>query len=270
MHPSLAVLEATGGLEQPLAAALTVAGVPVAVANPRQVQDFARAVGKLAKTDALDAKILTHFAEAVRPEPRSLPDEQAQLLSATVLRRRQLISMITSEENRLSTAPKSVRGRIEVHLRWLRKELKRTNDELEEIVRESSIWKEKAALLRSVLGVGPTLSVTLLAELSELEHLNRKQVAALVGVAPVNRDSGTLRGVCTIWGGRSTVRTALYMATLCAVRFNPTILGFYQRLRDKDKPKKVALTACMRKLLTILGAMLRNRTSWHPRAAAEI
>jgi transposase len=231
------------------------------------VRDFAKAVGKLAKTDTLDAKVLAHFAEAVRPEPRPLPDEQAQLLSATLLRRRQIIAMITSEENRLSTAPKPIRRRIEVHLRWLKQELKRTNEELEQIVQESPIWRERAALLRSVPGVGPTLSVTLLAELPELEHLNRKKLAALVGVAPVNRDSGTLRGVRTIWGGRSGVRTVLYMATLCAVRFNSNIKVFYERLRAKGKPKKVALTACMRKLLTILGVMLRNRTPWQPQAA---
>jgi transposase len=267
MRPALVILEATGGLEQPVAATLALAGLPVAVVNPRQVRDFAKAVGKLAKTDTLDAKVLAHFAEAVRPEPRPLPDEQAQLLSATLLRRRQIIAMITSEENRLSTAPKPIRRRIEVHLRWLKQELKRTNEELEQVVQESPIWREKAALLRSVPGVGSTLSVTLLAELPELEHLNRKKLAALVGVAPVNRDSGTLRGVRTIWGGRSGVRTVLYMATLCAVRFNSTIKVFYERLRAKGKPKKVALTACMRKLLTILGAMLRNRTPWQPQAA---
>ncbi len=265
--PTLVILEATGGLEQPVAAALALAGLPVAVVNPCQVRNFAKAVGKLAKTDTLDAKVLAHFAEAVRPEPRPLPDEQAQLLSATLLRRRQIIAMITSEENRLSTAPKPIRRRIEVHLRWLKQELKRTNGELEQIVQESPIWREKAALLRSVPGVGPSLSVTLLAELPELEHLNRKKLAALVGVAPVNRDSGTLRGVRTIWGGRSGVRTVFYMATLCAVRFNSTIKVFYERLRAKGKPKKVALTACMRKLLTILGAMLRNRIPWQPQAA---
>jgi transposase len=267
VRPTLVILEATGGLEQPVAAALALAGLPVAVVNPRQVRDFAKAVGKLAKTDTLDAKVLAHFAEAVRPEPRPLQDEQAQLLSATLLRRRQIIAMITSEENRLPTAPRPIRRRIEVHLRWLKQELKRTNEELEQIVQESPIWREKAALLRSVPGVGSTLSVTLLAELPELEHLNRKKLAALVGVAPVNRDSGTLRGVRTIWGGRSGVRTVLYMATLCAVRFNSTIKAFYERLRTKGKPKKVALTACMRKLLTILGAMIRSRTPWQPQAA---
>jgi transposase len=266
--PTLVILEATGSLEQRVAAALALAGLPVAVVNPCQVRDFAKAIGKLAKTDTLDAKVLAHFAEAVRPEPRPLPDEQAQLLSATLLRRRQIIAMITSEENRLSTAPKPIRRRIEVHLRWLKQELKRTNEELEQIVQESPIRREKAALLRSVPGVGPTLSVTLLAELPELEeHLNRKKLAALVGVAPVNRDSGSLHGVRTIWGGRSGVRTVLYMATLCAVRFNSTIKVFYERLRAKGKPKKVALTAYMRKLLTILGAMLRNRIPWQPQAA---
>jgi transposase len=167
----------------------------------------------------------------------------------------------------LSTAPRPIRRRIEVHLRWLRKELKRTNEELEQIVQESPIWREKAALLRSVPGVGPTLSVTLLAELPELGHLNRKKLAALVGVAPVNRDSGTLRSVRTVWGGCSGVRTVLYMTTLYAVRFNSTIKTFYERLLAKGIPKKVALTACMRKLLTTLGAMLRKRTPWQPQAA---
>jgi transposase len=267
VRPTLVILEATGGLGQPVAAALAVTGLPVAVVNPRQVRGFAKAVGKLAKTDTLDAKVLARFAEAVRPEPRPLSDEQAQLLSATLLRRRQIIAMITSEENRLSTAPRPIRRRIEVYLRWLRKELERTNEELEQIVRESPIWREKAALLRSVPGVGPTLSVTLLAELPELGHLNRKKLAALVGVAPVNRDSGTLRSVRTVWGGCSGVRTVLYMATLYAVRFNSTIKTFYERLLAKGIPKKVALTACMRKLLTTLGAMLRNRTPWQPQVA---
>jgi transposase len=178
--------------------------------------------------------------------------------------------MITSEENRLSTAPTPLRGRIEVHLRLLREELELTNDELERLVRESLIWQEKAALLRSVPGVGPMLSVTLLAELPELAHLNRKQLAVLVGVAPLNRDSGTLRGMRTVWGRRSGVRTVLYMATLCAVRFNPTIEAFYERLRAKDKPKKVALTACMRKLLTILAAIFRSQTPWWPPEARPV
>jgi transposase len=259
---ALVVLEATGGLEQPAAAALALAGVPVAIVNPRQVRDFAKAVGRLAKTDRIDAAVLAHFAEAVRPEPRPIADEQARELTAVLLRRRQLLAMITAEGNRVCTAPKAVGRRIEAHLRWLRKELTRANKDLARTVRESPVWREKDDLLRSVPGVGPTLSATLLAELPELEHLDRRRLAALVGVAPLNRDSGTLRGIRTVWGGRSGVRTTLYMATLCATRHNPAIREFYGRLCAKGKPKKVALTACMRKLLVILGAVLRNRTPW--------
>lgn len=259
---ALVVLEATGGLEQPAAAALALAGVPVAIVNPRQVRDFAKAVGRLAKTDRIDAAVLAHFAEAIRPEARPLANEQARELAAVLLRRRQLLAMITAEGNRVRTAPKTVGRRIEAHLRWLRKELTRVNEDLARTVRESPVWREKDDLLRSVPGVGPALSATLLAELPELEHLDRRRLAALVGVAPLNRDSGTLRGIRTVWGGRSGVRTTLYMATLSATRHNPAIREFYGRLCAKGKPKKVALTACMRKLLAILGAVLRNRTPW--------
>jgi transposase len=266
---ALAVLEATGGLEQPAAADLALAGVPVAIVNPRQVRDVrGLATGKLAKTDRIDAAVLAHFAEAVRPEPRPLADEHARELSAVVLRRRQILAMTTAEANRARTAPKAMRKRIEAHLRWLRKELVRVDGELERVVKESLVWKERAALLMSVPGVGPTLSATLLAELPELEYLDRRRLAALVGVAPLNRDSGTLRGIRTVWGGRSGVRTTLYMATLCATRHNPAIREFYGRLVASGKPKKVALTACMRKLLSILAAILRNRTPWQPRLLA--
>ena len=262
---ALAVLEATGGLEQHAAAALALAGVPVAIVNPRQVRDVrGLATGKLAKTDRIDAAVLAHFAEAVRPQPRPLADEHARELSAVLLRRRQILAMTTAEANRARTAPKVVRKRIEAHLRWLRKELARLDGELERVVKESLVWKERASLLMSVPGVGPTLSATLLAELPELEYLDRRRLAALVGVVPLNRDSGTLRGIRTVWGGRSGVRTTLYMATLCATRHNPAIREFYGRLVASGKPKKVALTACMRKLLTILGAILRNRTPWQP------
>jgi transposase len=259
---ALVVLEATGGLEQPAAAALAFAGVPAAIVNPRQVRDFAKAVGRLAKTDRIDAAVLAHFAEAIRPEARPLANEQARELAAVLLRRRQLLAMITAEGNRVRTASKTVGKRIEAHLRWLRKELTRANEDLARTVRESPVWREKDDLLRSVPGVGPALSATLLAELPELEHLDRRRLAALVGVAPLNRDSGTLRGIRTVWGGRSGVRTTLYMATLSATRHNPAIREFYGRLCAKGKPKKVALTACMRKLLAILGAVLRNRTPW--------
>lgn len=260
--PALVVLEATGGLEQTVAAALALASIPVAVLNPRQVRDFAKAVGRLAKTDKIDAAVLSHFAEAVRPEPRPLADEDARELHALVLRRRQILDMITAESNRARTAPKSLKRRIKAHLRWLKKELERANEDLERAVRESPVWREKDDLLRSVPGVGPTLSATLLAELPELEHLDRRRLAALVGVAPLNRDSGTLRGIRTTWGGRSSVRKTLYMATLSATRSNPAIQEFYGRLVAAGKPKKVALTACMRKLLAIVGAVLRNRSPW--------
>ena len=262
VRPALVVLEATGGLEQTAAAALALASVPVAIVNPRQVRDFAKAVGRLAKTDKIDAAVLSHFAEAVRPEPRPLADEDARELHALVLRRRQILDMITAEGNRARTAPKSLKRRIKAHLRWLKKELERANEDLERAVRDSPLWREKDDLLRSVPGVGPTLSATLLAELPELEHLDRRKLAALVGVAPLNRDSGTLRGIRTTWGGRSSVRKTLYMATLSATRSNPAIQEFYGRLVAAGKPKKVALTACMRKLLAILGAVLRNRSPW--------
>ena len=245
----------------------------MAIVNPRQLRDVrGLATGKLAKTDRIDAAVLAHFAEAVKPQPRPLADEQVRKLSAVVLRRRQILAMTTAEANsRARTAPKALRKRIEAHLRWLSKELARVDGELERAVKESLVWKERAALLMSVPGVGPTLSATLLAELPELEYLDRRRLAALVGVAPLNRDSGTLRGIRTLWGGRSGVRTTLYMATLCATRHNPAIrefYEFYERLVASGKPKKVALTACMRKLLTILAAILRNRTPWQPRLLA--
>ena len=241
----------------------------MAIVNPRQLRNVrGLATGKLAKTDRIDAAVLAHFAEAVRPEPRPLADEHARELSAVMLRRRQILAMTTAEGNRARTAPKALRKRIEAHLRWLRKELARVDGELERAVKESLVWKERAALLMSVPGVGPTLSATLLAELPELEHLDRRRLAALVGVAPLNRDSGTLRGIRTVWGGRSGVRTTLYMATLCATRYNPAIREFYERLVASGKPKKVALTACMRKLLSILVAILRNRSPWQPRLLA--
>ena len=217
-NPALVVLEATGGMEQPAAAALAVAGMRVAVVDPRQLRDFAKATGKLAKTDRIDAGVLSHFAEAVRPEPRPLADEHARELAAVLLRRRQILAMTTAEGNRARSAPKAVRRRIEAHLRWLRKELERVNGELERAVKESLVWKGRAALLMIVPGVGPALSATLPAELPELKHLDRSRPAALVGVAPLNRDYGTPRGIRTVWGGRSGVRTTLYMATLCATR----------------------------------------------------
>lgn len=262
VRPALVVLEATGGLQIPAVAALAAAGLRTVVVNPRQVRQFAGATGRLAKTDAIDAQVLAQFGEAVRPEVRPLPDADSQELSALVNRRRQLIEMLTAEKNRLRLAAKKVRPNIEAHIRWLEGELLDLEGGLGDAIRSSPVWRERDNLLRSVPGVGPVLSSVLLAELPELGRLNRKEIAALAGVAPLNRDSGQFRGRRTVWGGRSHVRTALYMATLVASRYNPTIKSFYQRLLSVGKPKKVALTACMRKLLTILNAMMRHQAPW--------
>jgi transposase len=263
LSPALVVMEATGGMEYPSAAALAVANIPVAVVNPRQVRAFARAIGRLAKTDAIDAKVIAHFAAAVHPTPHPLPDAQGQELKAILTRRRQLIEMLTAERNRLgSSRSKAVKAHIQAHIAWLEKEMIQINDDLGHSIRETPVWQEKDDLLKSVPGVGPVLSTTILADLPELGMLNRRQIAALVGVAPFNRDSGHLRGKRTIWGGRAVVRSALYMSTLVATRYNPVIRDFYQHLLAAGKPKKVALTACMRKLLTILNAMLKHQTPW--------
>lgn len=264
-RPALVVLESTGGLERSLVAALAASGLAVAVVNPRQAREFARATGRLAKTDRIDAQILAHFAEAVSPTPKAVPEEEAYIFGAILARRRQLVEMLTAETNRSGTAPRAVGKRIEAHVRWLEKELKRTDDDLDEAIQKSPTWRENAALLRSVPGgVGPVLCRTLLAELPELGTLTHKQLAALVGVAPLNRDSGTMRGKRAVWGGRSGVRAALYMAALVATRHNPAIREFYERLVAAGKPKKVALVACMHKLLIILNAMLKHRVRWRP------
>ncbi len=255
----LVVLEASGRYERPVAAALAAAGIVLAVVNPRQARDFAKATGRLAKTDRIDAGILAHFAAAVGPRPSILPDEEAQALQAILTRRRQLLEMLTAENNRLGTAFSTVAKRIRAHIKWLQKELSRTDGELDEAVEASTIWKENEALLRSVPGVGPVLARTLLAELPELGTLSSKRLAALVGVAPFNRDSGTFRGKREVWGGRASVRATLYMGALVAARHNPLISEFYGRLLAAGKPKKVALVACMRKLLSILNAVLRDR-----------
>jgi len=264
LSPVLVVLEATGGIELPAVASLGAAGVPVAVVNPRQARDFGKATGKLAKTDVLDAKVLAHFAAAVHPKAQELPDASAQGFAAILARRRQLVEMLTAEKNRSRTAVKPVRERIRKHIAWLKEELDDTDRDLDRAVRESPLWREKDDLLKSVPGVGPVLSNTLLGQLPELGTLNRKQIAALVGVAPLNCDSGKFRGKRAVWGGRASVRTALYMAALVGIRHNPVIKTFYKRLCAAGKPKKVALTACMRKLLTILNAMVRNHTPWSP------
>jgi len=262
MQPALIVMEATGGLETLAASMLTLAGLSVAVVNPRQTRDFARAMGVLAKTDALDARVLAMFAERVRPAPRPLADAQTQELEALVGRRRQVIEMLVAERNRLYTATLSVRPRLKEHIEWLEHELKDLDRDLREAIRSSPTWRAKDKLLRSAPGVGPVLSYTLLAELRELGQYDRKQIAALVGVAPLNRDSGKMRGKRCIWGGRAHVRAVLYMGALIATRHNPVLKDFYQRLRAAGKAPKVAIVACMRKLLTILNAMIRHGTSW--------
>ena len=261
-RPTLIVLEATGGYQAALVAALAVEALPTAVVNPRQVRDFAKALGKLAKTDAIDAAVLAHFAEVVRPEPKPLTDEETVTLHALVVRRRQLVEMITAEGNRLAQSTRAVRPSIQTHIDWLRQRLAELNQDIDGAIRRSPLWREKEDLLRSVPGVGRVLSTTLLCELPELGRLNRKEVAALAGIAPINRDSGTYRGKRTIWGGRSGVRSPLYMAALAATRYNPTIRRFYVRLVGAGKAKKVALVACMRKLLVILNAMVRSGSTW--------
>ena len=263
--PALIVLEATGGYETPAVAALAAAGLPVVVANPRQVRDFAKAVGKLAKTDSLDAYVLALFAERVRPAIRPLPDEALRTLDAFLTRRRQLIEMLVAERNRLAHALPPVEKSLKQHIRWLEQRLEDVDSNLDQTVQQSPVWRAKEDLLRSVPGVGPIVSRTLLADLPELGALNRKQIAALVGVAPMAKDSGTLRGKRMVWGGRAPVRAALYMGALIASRHNPVIRDFYQRLLAAGKPKKVALTACMRKLLVILNTMVRNNTRWGER-----
>lgn len=261
--PELIVMEATGRLETVVVAALTTARLPAVVVNPRQVRDFARAIGRLAKTDALDAETLAHFAEVVRPEKRVLLDAELSELEALVVRRRQLLDMITAETNRRYAAQsKALRRSIDQHLDWLRKQVKDVDGDIERQLRASPIWQEKVDLLKSIPGVGRVVATTLLVSLPELGKLDRRKIAALVGVAPLNRDSGTLRGRRTVWGGRAALRAVLYMGALVASKRNPVIRALYERLRTAGKPAKVALVACMRKLLVILNAMVRTATPW--------
>ena len=270
LHPQVIVLEATGGYEHAVVAALAAAQLPVVVANPRQVRDFAKSTGQLAKTDAIDADMLACFGERVQPTPRPVPDAATQALDALLTRRRQLVEMLTAEKNRLGQARAPIRRSLRDHIRWLERQLDRVNRELDTTIQESPIWRVKDDLLQSAPGVGPVLSRTLLGELPELGALSHKEIAALVGVAPFARDSGTLRGKRMVWGGRAPVRAVLYMGALVAARHNPVIRAFYSRLVEAGKPKKVALTACMRKLLTILNAMMRTNTPWqghHPTTA---
>lgn len=260
--PALVVLEATGGYELRVAGALAAAEVAVAVVNPRQVRHYARSVGRLAKTDRIDAAILARFAAAVRPEPRPLPDAETREIEALITRRRQLIGMITAEENRLKTAPAVTRSDIKGLLAAMRRRLAKLNAAIDDRVRRSPIWRAKDDLLRSVPGIGDTTSRTLIVLVPELGRLNKKQIAALVGVAPINQDSGTLRGRRRVLGGRARVRSALYMAALVGTQRNPTLKAFYRRLRAAGKPAKVALVACMHKLLTIVNAMMRDGRHW--------
>ena len=260
--PTLVVLEATGGYERAAVAALAAVQLPVVVANPRQVRDLARATGQLAKTDSIDADLLALFAERVRPTPRPLADEASAALDALLTRRRQLVGMLIAERNRLAHTVAAVRRGIRTHIRWLERQLSAVDRDLDDMIHQSPVWRAKEDLLRSVPGVGPIVSRTLLGELPELGQLNRRRIAALVGVAPFACDSGTLRGRRVVWGGRAPVRTALSMSALVATRRNPVIRAFYLRLVAAGKPKKVALIACMRKLLTILNVMLRTNTPW--------
>jgi len=266
LAPTLVVLEATGGYQMPLASALGAAGQPTAVVNPRQVRDYAKARGILAKTDAIDAAVLAGFAAAMQTQARPVPDREAQRLKALVARRRDLVAMIGAEKNRLDTALPVVARQITKHIKWLQKQLQALEDDIDHTIRTSPVWREKDDLLQSMPGIGPVTSFVLIAELSELGTLSHKQIAALVGVAPFNCDSGRQRGQRTCWGGRAEVRKALYMSALSATRHNPVIIAFYQHLIAQGKPFRVALIACMHKLLTHLNAMLRDNAAWQPAA----
>jgi len=269
LRPTLIVLEATGGLEIPLVVALAAAKLPVAVVNPRQVRNFAHSSNQWAKTDALDARVLAHFAEAIRPQVRDLPDEQARQLEALVTRRRQLLEMRTAEQNRLASAVgEAVRADLQTHITYLTRRIEDMDQELDQAIQASAIWRVQDDLLQSVPGIGKVVSRTLIAALPELGTLSGKQISALAGLAPRARDSGKSRGKRTIGGGRIEVRCALYMATLSAARFNPVLAAFYQRLRAAGKATKVARIAVARKLLTILNAMLRDQRPWTPTVAA--
>jgi transposase len=266
LKPSLIVLEPTGGFEMLVVAELTHAGLPAVVVNAKRIRDFARAIGRLAKTDKLDAKVLAHFAAAVRPPLRNLRSEEEEQLTALLTRRRQVLDMLTVEKNRWVTVRAKMQSEIEAHIQWLANSLKELDKEIEDFVESTPAWKEKDALLQSVPGIGPVTSATMLGMLPELGQLNRQEIAALVGVAPVNKDSGKKQGKRRVFGGRADVRSVLYMAALAAKKFNPVIRKFYERLIKHGKEKKVALTACMRKLLVILNAMMHTNQSWRIQA----
>jgi transposase len=262
LKPALVVLEATGGLEIAVTGDLTAAKLPVAVVNPRQVRDFAKATGRLAKTDNIDAMVIALFAQRIKPKLRPLKSRQLQELDAIVGRRRQLVDMLTAEKNRLSSAQQYTKPSIKQHIKWLENRIDEINKDLGHRIKSSPIWRENDELLQSTPGVGEILSMTLISDLPELGYLNRRQVSAIVGIAPFNCDSGKFRGRRKIWGGRAQIRAVLYMATLSATRYNPVIKEFYHSLLARGKTKKVAITACMRKLITILNAMIRDRSHW--------
>ena len=267
--PARIVVEASGSYETPLVAALASAQLPVVVVNPRQVRDFARATGQLAKTDRIDAQVLARFGEAIRPELRPLPDATTRAVRALVSRRRQLQDMLTAEQHRLVTAAvqdalEPLRDQLAEHIQWLRQQLAEVDDDLQRLMQASPVWRAREDLLRTIPGIGPVTSATLLSHLPELGQLDRKAIAKLVGVAPLNHDSGTLRGRRRIWGGRAAVRAVLYMAALVATRHNPSIRRFYERLRAAGKPGKVALVACAHKLLLLCNSVLRSGIPWRP------
>ena len=270
LQPSIIVVEATGGYERPIVAHCAAARLPVAVVNPRQVRAFAQAVGRTAKTDHIDAAVLADFGARITPARRVIPDAETRALSALVVRRRQLIEMIVMERQRLAQAPPTgkITRDLRNHIRWLERRVEDVDDEIGTAIQASPVWRVHDDLLRSVPGVGPTTARTLLAELPELGRLERRTIAALVGVAPFNCDSGQHRGQRHIWGGRASVRAALYMASMSAIRCNPVLAGFYHRLRAAGKPGKVALVATMRKLLTILNTILKRKLPWNPKAAS--
>jgi len=263
LRPALIVLEATGGLERAVVTALHGAGLPVVVINPRQVRDFARALGQLAKTDPIDARVIAHFAATIKPRPRPIKSQEEQELDALSGRRDQLIEMLTDEKNRRASAARdSVRDEIEEHIDWLKDRIAELDQQMKKLIKRSAQWQAKDELLRSTPGIGSVVSFSLLAELPELGKLKRQEISKLVGVAPLNRDSGQTRGSRHIFGGRAHVRRVLYMAAFNAIRCNPVIKAFFERLRARQKPYKVAITACMRKLLTIINVMIRDGNPW--------
>lgn len=267
--PRLVVLEATGGLERGAVATLAAKGIPVVVVNPRQVRHFAISKGILAKTDKIDARVIAQFAESIRPEIRPLKDGEAQEGDALATRRRQIVQMLTAEKNRLHSAPGRAREDIRLHIQWLQKRLERIEKDMDRRIQKSPIWRVKGEILRSMKGVGPGLCRALVTDLPELGTLKRQKISVLVGVAPLNRDSGKFRGRRTTWGGRAEIRSVLYMATVAAIRCNPVIRAFHERLLKAGKPPKVAIVACMRKMLIILNAMMKNQTLWQPPVAQK-